>query len=77
MKGETEGYYLLRSKDFGETWEPWTTITTKADRPDDGANTLANYAVVSWLRKGNLPAPLTPGSPWRSDSRRLKPWDTE
>lgn len=77
VKGETEGYYLLRSKDFGETWEPWTTITTKADRPDDSANTLANYAVVSWLRKGNRPAPLTPGSPWRSNSRRLKPWDTE
>lgn len=71
------GYYVLRSKDFGETWEPWTTITTKADRPDDSANTLSNYAVLSWLRKGNLPAPLTPGSPWRSDSRLLKPWDTE
>ena len=77
VKGETEGYYVLRSKDFGETWEPWTTITTKADRPSDSANTLANYAVVSWLRKADLPAPLTPGSPWRSDSRRLKPWDTE
>lgn len=76
VKGETKGYYLLRSKDFGETWEPWTTITTKADRPDDSVNTLANYAVVSWLRKDNRPVSLTPGSPWRSDSRRLKPWDT-
>ena len=76
--GERNGvaaYRLYRTQDLGVTWEPWTTISKTAPPPSEDDVALNNYAVVSWLRDGLLPANLSPGAPWRSDAREPPPWE--
>lgn len=70
---------LFQSLDFGATWTRRGLITKKGVPPDDAPiagqeqYTLRDFALVTYLREGDVSANAFPMTPWLTDSRLPNP----
>lgn len=61
---------LYESRDRGATWTRRATLSEHGPVPEpDEAQTLQDFAVVTFLRNNGLPANGSPGTPWVCDAR--------
>jgi len=78
------GYWIMVSKDFGQTWEHFRLIKAEPIEPppimdqfmaNQANEYLHTFSDAFLPRRNGIPSPTFPGYEWMGDSRVAAPWE--